>query len=155
MKDFKRILVPVDGSELSELAFKKALSLVGLIDGKLTVLHVIEPVSLSYTGFEGAEINSAITLIESESISAVEKYLKKFKNMGKESGMKVETIIAKGNISSEIVEASDDYDLIVMGSQGRNMLSSLLLGSVAEYVSRHACCPVMLVRPPRKGCKKK
>ncbi|MDG6224236.1 MAG: universal stress protein [Candidatus Thermoplasmatota archaeon] len=155
MKDFKRILVPVDGSELSELAFKKALSLVELIDGKLTVLHVIEPVSLSYTGFEGAEINSAITLIESESVNAVEKYLKKFKKMGKENDIIIDTVIAKGNISSEIVEASDDFDLIVMGSQGRNMITSLLLGSVAEYVSRHACCPVMLVRPTRKGCKKK
>jgi len=155
MQSYRKILVPVDGSELSTLALDKAVSLARLIDASLTVVHVMEPVALSYTGYEGAEINSAIALIENENVSGIRKYLVEFENKAKAKGVDADHRILKGNIQGEIVDLSNDFDLIVMGTQGRNALTSLLLGSTAEYVARHACCPVMLVREFRKDCRRK
>lgn len=56
-----------------------------------------------------------------------------------------------GSPGARIVEAARTWaaDLIVMGTSGRTGLSRLLLGSVAEYVLRHAACPVLMVKPGR------
>ncbi len=60
----------------------------------------------------------------------------------------VKTLVIEGSPANEIITASKDYDLIVMGSLGRTGLSHLLMGSVAEKVVRHASCPVLVVRAP-------
>ncbi len=64
----------------------------------------------------------------------------------KEKGMGVNTVHLRGNAANEIIDASKQYDLIVMGTHGRSGLTHLLIGSVAEKVARHACCPVLLIR---------
>lgn len=54
-----------------------------------------------------------------------------------------------------IVEASSDYDLVVMGTLGRTGFSKLMMGSVAERVVRYSNCPVMVVRSNEKEAEKK
>jgi nucleotide-binding universal stress UspA family protein len=63
----------------------------------------------------------------------------------------VETIVRQGDPRREIVEAAKDWDaeLIVVGSHGRTGLQRLILGSVAEYVVRHASCSVEVSRRPK------
>jgi nucleotide-binding universal stress UspA family protein len=63
----------------------------------------------------------------------------------------VETIVRQGDPRREIVEAAKDWDaeLIVVGSHGRTGLQRLILGSVAEYVVRHAPCSVEVSRRPK------
>jgi nucleotide-binding universal stress UspA family protein len=154
MKNYKKILCPVDGSPLSDLAFDRALGLVKLIQGSLTVVHVIEPIALNYSGFEEADMVSSLGLIESESIKSVKRMLEGYSKSAESEGVEIETKILHGSIAHEIVQLSSEYDLVIMGTQGRNMLSSLFLGSVAEKVARHACCPVTLVRKLKKDCHK-
>jgi nucleotide-binding universal stress UspA family protein len=150
MEDYKSILVPIDLSEASRMAFEKALSFAKLVKGRVTIVHVAEPVILTYTGYTGGiEVTNAINVIENENISGVRKYLEKLQAEARDFGVDCHVRIEKGNVQSTLVEISGDYDLIIMGTQGRGMVSSILLGSVAEYVSRHAACPVMLVR--KKG----
>ncbi|MGA1821520.1 MAG: universal stress protein [Thermoplasmatota archaeon] len=155
MQSYRKILVPVDGSPLSDLSFGKALSLAELIDGEVTVIHVIEPVALNYTGFEETDISASLGMVESESVKSVRKMLDNYMIYGKDSDVPIKTRIMHGSVASEIVDLSSNFDLIIMGTQGRNMLSSLFLGSVAEKVARHACCPVMLVREFKKDCHKR
>jgi nucleotide-binding universal stress UspA family protein len=59
------------------------------------------------------------------------------------------TQVCSGAPGATIVAAASEHnaDLIVMGTQGRTGLSRLLLGSVAEYVLRHAPCPVLTIKP--------
>lgn len=154
MKSYKKILVPVDGSPLSDLAFERAVGLADMIEGSVTVVHVIEPVALNYSGFEEADMVSSLGLIESESIKSVKNMLEGYEKTAESEGVDVDTKILHGSIAQEIVQLSSEYDLVVIGTQGRNMLSSLFLGSVAEKVARHACCPVMLVREFKKDCHK-
>ena len=61
---------------------------------------------------------------------------------------KVETDIREGKAFVEIIKKAkeDDADLIVMGSHGRSGLSHILIGSVAEKVTRKAPCPVFIVK---------
>ena len=146
MKKYRKILVPVDGSELSNEAFEQALSLASLINGTVTVLHVIEHLYSDYTVLEGQDLISASSLIENETREQVNASLKEYIKKGKKEGVKVRTMVEEGPVAHEIINLSKNFDLVIMGTHGRRMITSLLMGSVAEKVSRHAYCPVMLVR---------
>ncbi|MBN1539927.1 MAG: universal stress protein [Candidatus Thermoplasmatota archaeon] len=150
MKRYRNILVPVDGSELSMDAFEQAMSLSKLIGSKITVLHVMEQLYSDYTVLEGAEIISASNIIQTETRQQVKNFLEDFVRRGGEEGVDVRTLIKDGHVAQEIIELSGQYDLIIIGTHGRRKITSLIMGSVAEKVGRHALCPVMLVRDPKK-----
>ena len=65
-----------------------------------------------------------------------------------EAGVKAELSVKEGTPVKVILEESQNYDVIVMGTLGRTGMSKLLMGSVAERVVRAASCPVMVVRAP-------
>lgn len=67
-------------------------------------------------------------------------------DQGEKMGVDVKPLVVNGIPTSEIVDASGNYDLIVMGTAARTGVSLLLLGSVAEKTVRHARCPVLVVR---------
>jgi nucleotide-binding universal stress UspA family protein len=152
MEKYKKILVPYDGSKLSRLAFEKALSLAKLIDGEVSVIHIIEPYVSGSIKLHAFEIINSVEIIERKTKDAMEIQFKELVELGWEINIKVHTVLKKGNISDEIINESSEYDLIIMGSLGETALERLFLGSVAEKVSRHACCPVMLVREHMKNC---
>lgn len=66
----------------------------------------------------------------------------------KTAGFKVDTVVLKGDTREQIVECASDWkaDLIVVGAHRPKGISRLLLGSVADYVIRHAPCSVEIVR---------
>jgi nucleotide-binding universal stress UspA family protein len=73
------------------------------------------------------------------------------------AGFKVDTAITVGDVRETIIDSAAEWhaDLIVVGSHGQRGLKRLLLGSVAEFVARHAPCSVEVVRtqpkPPSSG----
>jgi universal stress protein A len=62
----------------------------------------------------------------------------------------IEIRVADGEAPNRIVEIAQQWkaDFIVLGSQGRTSLASVLLGSVTESVARHAGCSIVIVRKP-------
>jgi nucleotide-binding universal stress UspA family protein len=66
------------------------------------------------------------------------------------AGLDVEDLIVHGAAASEIVRLAKEreVDLIVISSHGRTGLGRMLFGSTAESVTRHAHCPVLVVKPP-------
>ena len=68
------------------------------------------------------------------------------KSLGKENGIEVEELVVNGSPVKSIVEASKDFDIIVMGTLGRTGFAKFMMGSVAEKVVRFAKCPVMVVK---------
>ncbi len=143
MKEFRSILVAIDGSENSGHALERAIYLAGLCQAKIGLLHVInldakisslEQVSLG--GYipdnikeEGREILNAATKLVPHNLQ-VEAFM--------EIGVPAEVIV-------EFCQTYN-YDLIIMGSRGRGPIKQLLLGSVSRYVLNHAPCPVLVVR---------
>jgi nucleotide-binding universal stress UspA family protein len=152
MKRYKKILVPYDYSDLAKLAYEQAISLAAMVDGEVTVLHVIEENPYRVSNFETTEIISALRSIELENKSRLENMIQDIIRVGRDQGSKVNYLLKEGNVSDTIIKESSNYDLIIMGTLGQSALETLFMGSVAEKVARHACCPVMLVREIGKEC---
>jgi nucleotide-binding universal stress UspA family protein len=66
------------------------------------------------------------------------------------TGFKVDTAVEVGDIRETIIDSAEAWgaDLIVVGSHGQSAIQRFLLGSVAEFVARHAKCSVEIVRAP-------
>jgi universal stress protein A len=148
MASLKRILVPVDFSECSRLALRRADELAKAFDAKIDVVHVWQaPAFISPEAMVGVTPQGQ-TLAQLAEQQA-EKSLASFVAHARNSGVRVDSARAlNGEPAPTIVDEADqgDYDLIAMGTHGRTGLSHLLLGSVAEKVVRRASRPVMTVR---------
>jgi nucleotide-binding universal stress UspA family protein len=145
LNEFKKILVPVDGSDLSNTAFHKALALSDIAGGVVDVIHVSE-----YPSPKPLDLGKPKDLDTEEKGSRI---LKPYNILSEELKTKMSTILEHGDPAERIVERSTYYDIIVMGTKGRNPVASILLGSVAEEVARKACCPVMLISERINSCK--
>ena len=83
-------------------------------------------------------------LLEAEAKKAVSSV----EDMGKISGIEVESVILEGHPADKILKFAEQegMDFIVMGTLGRTGLERFLLGSIAEKVVRHSKIPVMVVK---------
>lgn len=141
MKAFNKILIPTDGSDYTKKAIKKGLELAKVLDAEVTALYVVDQTSFINFPMDST-IVSVYSLLEKEGKDAVD-YVK---SEGDKLGVPVNVKIEEGSPSRKVIEASKQFDLIVMGTLGRTGVSKLLLGSVAEKVVRFAECPVLVVR---------
>jgi nucleotide-binding universal stress UspA family protein len=66
------------------------------------------------------------------------------------AGFKAETAVETGDVRESILDSASEWraDLIVLGSHGTRGIQRFLLGSVAEFVARHAKCSVQIIRTP-------
>jgi nucleotide-binding universal stress UspA family protein len=80
--------------------------------------------------------------------SAREEAAQELVGRGRAAGVRVIFLIWEGDPGESIVEAarSEQVDLVVVGSHGRGSVGRFFIGSVSEYVVRHAYCPVLVVR---------
>jgi len=140
IKDFKRIIVPVDGSEYSERAAKKAFILAKKTGVDLLAIFVAENPP-SYPDLVG---------LYPEVLESTKRYglsvLDEIEKMGSKFGVHVITKLKAGHPDQEIIKEARKNDLIVIGCKGRSGLSSILVGSVCEKVFHHSSSPVMVVR---------
>lgn len=148
---FQRILVPVDFSPCSEHALELAFGFADKVGAKLDVLHVWEPspyVSPSSLVYMNGEQKSFWDHMQRELNQQIDALVERTR--GEAKGVVVERYVEAGYTSGNILEALEQrpYDLVVMGTHGRNWLAHVLLGSVATRIVRHAPCPVLTVRAP-------
>jgi universal stress protein A len=150
---FKKILVPVDFSEPSNLALDTAVALAKDNDASLTIVHVYEPLAIALP--EGYQLFSEEQL--TQMFEEFQRELAEQKRRAEVGGApRVDTELLHGFAVSEIQNFAQqcNFDLIVMGTHGRRGLSHAFLGSVAERVIRMAPCPVLTVRAPRAAASK-
>jgi nucleotide-binding universal stress UspA family protein len=136
---FGRLIVPVDGSEIANKAARKALALAQSADIPVVALHVI---SFDLSIYDYPVELQLIDLLQKEGHSILDEIV----TLGEKMGITVSKKLVEGHPAEEIIKEAKVDDLIVMGSKGRTGLDRLLLGSVAENVTRHASCPVMIVK---------
>ena len=138
---FKKILVPVDGSDYSMRAAKYAAELAKLMSGEIVLMHCHKsfPVVLGEPHFQ-----NAINKIMEKSNELVEPYRKLYQK----TGISFIERILEGPAANAICEVAklEKLDLIVIGSRGRNKLEGLLLGSCTQRVLNMAPCPVLVIR---------
>lgn len=144
MKGYKKILVPLDGSETSEAILPEIEKLASAFKANISLLYVV-PIPIFPGGIEPIVNYQPIT---DTLIKDAEAYLRKIEKRLKGKGFTVESHLQQGNEAQRILEHAEggDIDLIAMSTHGRSGVSRWLLGSVAEKVIRHANKPILLVR---------
>jgi nucleotide-binding universal stress UspA family protein len=144
---FKKILVPLDGSELSESALTNVIDLTMDCHAlEVILMRIREPLDPNVIGTLDAKV--AVELDQAYRDEAA-GYLDKVVESLKKKGIKAKTEILSGNPAEEIIKYSqkNGIDLIVMSTRGRSGISRLVFGSVAEKVIRNSTVPV-LIKPP-------
>lgn len=136
-----RVLVPIDGSELSKRALKYALEVHP--DAEITVLFVAgEPSPMM-----GEAVRLALeTDIESAAEELAADVFEEAHEIASEYGAELDTTVALGSPARQIINLASGYDAVVMGSHGGDLRSTLVTGNVARKVSNRASVPVTLVR---------
>ena len=144
---WKKILCPVDFSEVSNRALRLAASVAQECGADLVLVHVVEPIvapaDFTFGPMTSGEVEDR--LVERSATAAGELV----KTLDLPSA-KVSTRVERGRASAEIVRVAfeEKADLLVMGTHGYTGMAHVLLGSTAERVIRKAPCPVLTLRPP-------
>ncbi|MGA2191888.1 MAG: universal stress protein [Nitrospirota bacterium] len=141
------ILLPVDGSEISNHAAEDCLRLASRLGAKVILLYVVDIALVCLPEAESGMTN--VEIIRESFKEQGDKLLRRLSELASGSGVSTESIIAEGDVHDEIIRVAKERnaELIVMGTHGRRGLNRLLLGSVAESVARRAHCAVLLIRP--------
>ena len=136
---YNRILVPTDGSELSDKALEAAADFAKALGSSIVIITVIEP--YSYTNLSEYRPES------------IDQYDSRVKEMARElvekKDINCEVVAFKSFSPAEaIIDAANEYncDLIFMASHGRQGFAAVLLGSETQKVLTHSKIPVMVYR---------
>lgn len=143
---FKTILACTDFSDFSMKGVRYAMALAKEMSAKLSLVAVVEP-SVTFAGLEGvliARSDAEIVELEKERLERLAKKL-----AGRSAS--IPTFVSYGKPFQEIVRLAknESFDLIVLATHGRTGFKRALVGSTAEWVVRHAPCPVLTV--PSRG----
>jgi nucleotide-binding universal stress UspA family protein len=136
-----KILVPLDGSNLAELALAKALD-VAQSSGDPTLVLLRAAEASAWPGTDPTEEQIRVVREAEDYLAGIEA------GLVKQGVQKIQTSVWYGPPASAIVEAADvaHADLIVMSTHGRGGLGRLIMGSVADAVLRGTTTPILLVR---------
>ena len=139
---YKKILVPLDGSIIADLAVEHAVDLAKSLAAEVTFLHVIS--ARSNINESGETYQWFYQGLQKNGQEIIEKAKEAYGNYG----VVISSKLIWGNpVEGICIEANEGrYDLIVMGSRGLSEIKGFLIGGVTNKVVRHASCPVLVVR---------
>jgi nucleotide-binding universal stress UspA family protein len=143
-----KILLPIDGSELSLHEVRFALRLVAQgLQASFLLVNVQEPASL----YEMVTAPDPVVL-ESVSHAAGEHALQPAEALLSAAGVTFELAVVTGDPAHAVLELIEEYgcDLVVTGSHGMGLLRSAIQGSVAQTLIHDSPVPVLLVKPPEE-----
>jgi nucleotide-binding universal stress UspA family protein len=144
----KKILVPLDGSELAMRVLEPVQQFAKAMGASLVLFHAVAPIT-AYPGFETAQaasIGSVIDELQEQAKAILTQAAEKVRASGVEATMVVTLDLA----ADGILRAADELgvDLIAIGTHGRSGLGRMVLGSVADGVVRRSTdLPTLVIRP--------
>lgn len=141
---YKRILVPLDGSELAKKALDQAEKLAKAFDAEILLFQVVPFMPI----YGSPELVTPLIVDEKQKESA-EKYLLDLVEDLRKEGFKVTSMVKTGQqVALEIIDFAKErgVDLIVMCTHGRSGITRWVLGSVALKVLTRAETPILLLR---------
>lgn len=146
---YKRILVPVDGSETSNKALVTALQFARDFGSRVRLVHVVEELTF-VTGFDPSGYSGELATVMRE---AGEKILASALAIAQSAGVPADSMLFDKpgeRLAETVADAAKlwNADLIVAGTHGRHGLGRVLMGSGAEQIVRLAPVPVLVVRLP-------
>lgn len=145
---FKHILIPTDGTELSQKAIRTGIELAKFHGARVTGVHAIPDYHLMIA-YEGAFDPVTEERIEKEARARADAYLGFIQTNADSAGVPCETVCETSDRPYEAIIKTADAkkcDLILLHSHGRKGLAAMLLGSETRKVLTYAKIPVMVVR---------
>ena len=150
----KTILVPIDLSATTATVCDAAASLAKGLNGKLILLHVVQPpVITSDYGIAIENLEELVAVSEKTATTQLAAQQAKYRG----DGVNVETVQLTGAPAPLILDQAQhlNADYIVMGSHGHTPLYDLLVGTTTHGVLKKAKCPVVIVPAEAKETAKK
>ncbi len=153
--EYKKILVPIDFSCISNKLFEQTIYFAKAFNAKLVFYHVIDERML-YSSFSEYVYPDFVTPVNvntnvrdnwvDSSKKKMDEYICKY--IDKKDNVDYSEVVEIGLPYLKIVEYAkeEDFDLIVIGSHGSSGIKHLLLGSVADHVSHHSQKPILIVK---------
>ncbi len=137
---YEKILVPLDGSELAEVALPYAEEMAGKLGSEVTLLHVCESAEAQYHHMHQLYIQKMV--------ASTKRGAKKYSEKPDDKAITVRSSILSGHPAEQIVDFAEKQhiDLIVIATHGWSGIRRWVLGSVADKVVRATKRPVALIR---------
>ncbi len=141
--EYKKILVPVDGSEEGGRALEHAVYLSKISGAKLCLLHVVDlnrKLSLLERAWTGGGVPPEM---KEKGYKILSDHTRRVP-----SEIQLSTVVEVGAPPDTILEVAkrEEADVIVLGSRGLSPLETVVLGGVSHYVLHYASIPVLIVR---------
>ncbi len=138
---YQHMMVAIDLTDESDQVLDKALSLYRLAPTKISLVHVIEPISYAYGGDIPLDLGDIQQQLEERSSERLQGII------AEQNIENAEYAVLIGRAENEIHRYAEDnkVDLVIVGSHGRHGLQ-LLLGSTANAILHGAKCDVLAVR---------
>lgn len=148
---YEKVLITVDGSELSERALVAATKVVPR-GAKLHLLSVVEsvtPIPMPFVSPGNGDFATQMMAAEQdaypEAMQARREYLAAWRSNLTEQGYEVTTEASAGEVVHVIAGAAVHYDLLIMATHGRTGLNRVVFGSVTEAILHRLPCPMLIV----------
>jgi nucleotide-binding universal stress UspA family protein len=143
---FERIVIGLDGSEISERALRTGAQLARRLGVPLHLVRVADLAKVHWGATDAAEAYAELSGEMTREKEEARQYLGGIAQTLRGEGLAVTTDVRSGTAARELLEVVTPNDLLVVASHGRHGLERLLLGSVAEEVARKSPAPVLIVR---------
>ena len=141
---YKNILVAVDETNESLIAFRRAVQVVlNNVGSKLYIVHVIDTRSFAFS--EGYNFDMAENITNNKK-DLLDSYEKKAQQSGLVNIKKLIEYGTPKHVIARDIPQQEKIDLIICGVTGKGELARLFLGSVSEGILRNARCDVLVVR---------
>lgn len=153
-KMYKKILAPLDGSELGECSLEHVKAIAtGCSVPEVILLRVIEPLSAATVASLAEAGGNWVTAAENENRDQSKDYVAKMVKQLNREGLATKGETPYGRADEEILKYAEKnkVDLIIMSTHGRSGISRWAFGSVTDRVVRHSTIPVLIVTPA--GCR--
>jgi nucleotide-binding universal stress UspA family protein len=147
-----KILVATDGSKYSEAA-ARTVAAQFRAPNEVLVLQVVEPVVYSTPPQMAPGYAPEMAARLEEQLKHARESVARCAELLRAEGCKVDTRVAENEVRTAILDTAQEWhaELVVVGSHGQKGLRRFLLGSIAEFIARHARCSVLIVRIPQES----
>jgi nucleotide-binding universal stress UspA family protein len=144
---FKKILVPLDGSDLAEKVLPHVTDLAKDSGAEITLVTVVE-LSLGVAGSKLEAFPQAVAERKAALWAEAMGYLERAQRALRERGVMAKGIVLEGDVASQLIAYAEKqgFDLIAMATHGRSGIDRFVMGSIAEKVLRSTIKPVLLIR---------
>jgi nucleotide-binding universal stress UspA family protein len=156
---YKKILVPLDGSNLSECSLDHAKAIASCSSApEVILLRAVEPMSFmdiaTIAQSDSDAFTKSMAIIGKQAMDEAKSYLTKVEGKLNKGGLKTKIVAVSGNPAETILDyaSKNKVDMIIMSTHGRSGVSRWAFGSVTDKIVSHADVPVLTISP--KGCRK-